>query len=80
MLFGEKIVGCSLGHHRSKKDPSRCGWGLAQIIEKVVALELCGKIPVDFQADANLDKSGGAPGHFRLLACYASNVARFSFE
>ena len=69
-----------LGHHEFKKTPAAAAGVLVQKTEKVAASELCGKIPVDFEADANLDKCGCAPGHFRLLACYAVNLAPFSFE
>ena len=63
-----------------KKTPAAAAGVLVQKTEKVAASELCGKIPVDFEADANLDKCGGAPGHFRLLAWCAVNLAPFSFE
>jgi hypothetical protein len=33
----------------------------------MAALELRGKIPVDFQADADLNERRGGPGHFLLL-------------
>jgi len=46
-----------------------CDWGSSERCE-VAALELRRKIPVDFQADADLDERRSAPSHFRLLKAF----------
>ena len=52
----------------NKPQPHRCAAGVPRCRPtRVAALELRRKIPVDFQADADLDKVRGAPGHFHLL-------------